>query len=473
LDSARQNQSQMPGAHRLAIEGGFQSLAQGLGEAYMGAYALFLGAGGLALGLVATIPTAATSAAQILAPRFTARAGGARRLIVGAWSAQAIGFAALGLCSLVPAPWPVTCLVALGFLAWGCGGLVVPVWTSWVSAAVPRARHGWFFGLRGAMQAAGALAAVLCGGALLSFLTGRGREGIGFALVFACAATARALSATLLARAPDPAYLPQGRHVAPLRPARASGKFRRLSTYLWSLHLATYVSSPFFVPYMLRDLRLPYLVVGTLIAVPAIVKIGTLRLWGHVADRVGPGALLRTTGWLVAPVPALWLVSGSSLWILAAQIYSGLAWGAFELAQASSILQTTRGRERQVAWFNAVDGGLLICGSLLGGTVVNLVNARGGRGYLAAMALSTILRLIPALAILWRLRGIGRPDFSHMMLPLRVWTVRPTRGLTLRLWEGIAVVAPRRGRKNDQAPAGRAAVAKTTDRPAAGELAAP
>jgi hypothetical protein len=231
------------------------------------------------------------------------------------------------------------------------------------------------------------------------------------------------------------------------RPARASRKFRRLSTYLWSLHLATYVSSPFFVPYMLRDLRLPYLLVGTLIAVPAVVKVCTLRLWGRVADRVGPGAVLRTTGWLVAVVPALWLVSRSPLWILAAQIYSGLAWGAFELAQASSILQTTRGRERQVAWFNAVDGGLLICGSLIGGTVVNLVNARGGPGYLAAMALSTLLRVVPALAILWRLRGIGRPAFSHLMLPLRVWTVRPTRGLTLRLLEGIAVVAPRRGRR--------------------------
>ena len=62
---------EVPGGRRLALEGSFQSLAQGLGEAYLGAYALLLGAGGLTLGLVATLPTAATSVAQILARRAT------------------------------------------------------------------------------------------------------------------------------------------------------------------------------------------------------------------------------------------------------------------------------------------------------------------------------------------------------------------------------------------------------------------
>jgi MFS family permease len=429
------------GARRLAFEGAFQALAQGLGEAYLGAYALFLGAGGLALGLVATLPTAATSAAQVLARRVGGAGSRPRRFLGRAWSTQAAGYAALGLCVLAPFPWSVVSLIVLGFVAWGCGGVAIPVWTSLVSGAVPGARHGWFFGLRGAAQAAGALVAILSGGLLLSILAAGGREALGFVLIFIYAALARGAGTVLLPRSLDAAPpAPERRRPLALRPARASRKFRRLSTYLWSLHLATYVSSPFFVPYMLKELRFSYLLVGALIAVPAIVKLCTLRLWGRVADRTGPGPVLRTTGWLVAPVPALWLLSASPWWILAAQVYSGLTWGAFELAQASSILATTRGRERQVAWFNTVDGGVLIAGSLIGGTVVNLVNARGGAGYLSAMGLSTALRLLPALALLWRVRGIGRPAFSHLLLPLRVWTVRPTRGLSLRLREGTALV---------------------------------
>src|SRR6266566_8192557 len=131
----------IPGGRRLAFEGAFQALAQGLGEAYLGAYALLLGAGGLTLGLVATLPTAATSAAQILARRASAGGGGSRRLLARAWSAQAFGYASLGLCLLAPHPWSVAVLIGVAFLAWGCGGLVVPAWTLLVSTLVPRAQR--------------------------------------------------------------------------------------------------------------------------------------------------------------------------------------------------------------------------------------------------------------------------------------------------------------------------------------------
>src|SRR2546425_7635593 len=71
-------------------------------------------------------------------------------------------------------------------------------------------------------------------------------------------------------------------------------------------------------------------------------------------------------------------------------------------------------------------------------------------------------------ALLSRVRGIGRPPFSHLMLPLRVWTVRPTRGLTLRLWEGIAVVTPRRLRRGGPGRAGRAPQGESFVSPIAG-----
>jgi MFS family permease len=423
-----------PGARPLALEGAFQALGQGLGETYLGAFALLLGAGGLTLGLVATLPTAATAAAQVLARRARARMGSARALLGRAWSAQALAYAALGLCLLVPYPWSVATLCAGASLAWGLAGVTVPAWTALVSVVVPPPRHGWFFGLRGSAQQLGMVAAILGGGAVLSWMTSRGREALGFACIFALAGVARSAGTALLARVPDPDRLPPERARAPgLRVPRASRKVRRLAFYLWALHLGTCVSTPFFVPYMLKDLRFTYAHVGLLIAVPATVKVVTLRLWGRLADRLGPGPVLRMTGWMVALVPALWLLSGSAWWILAAQVFSGIAWGGFELAQASSILQATRGREREVALFYAVDGGVLIAGSLIGGLTVDLFAGWRGSGYLAAMALSTALRLLPAASLLWRVRGIGKPPWSHLKIPLRVWAVRPTRGISFRV----------------------------------------
>lgn len=424
-----------PGAGPLAAEGGFQALAQGLGEAYLGAYALFLGAGGLTIGLVATLPTASTAAAQILAQRVLSRVAGIRALLARAWTAQAAGYAALGLVLLLPHPSSVVALIAVAGIAWGFGGLVVPAWTSLVSTVVPRARTGWFFGLRGSMQQLGTLLAILAGGALLSWMTRRGREGLGFALIFLAAALTRLLGTAFLARVPELARPVVDRR----RPARldallGSAKVRRLAVYLWTLHLATHMSSPFFVPYMIRELRYPYLLVGGLLAAPAIVKVMTIRFWGRVADRVGPGPLLRASGWFVAAVPIPWILFDGPGWILLAQIFSGLAWGAFELAQASSLLQATRGRERAVGLFNAVDGMMLIAGSLLGGAVVDLVDARGGPGYRAAFLISVLGRYLPAVLLLWQVRGIGRPTWSHLKIPMRLWAVRATRGFSLQPW---------------------------------------
>lgn len=159
-----------------------------------------------------------------------------------------------------------------------------------------------------------------------------------------------------------------------------------------------------------------------------------MRAWGRVADRAGPGPLLRAMGWIVAIIPALWLISRSPWWILVAQIFSGLVWGAFELAQASALLQTTRARERNVAFFNLVDGGAILGGSLLGGAIVMVFDGMGFSGYRAAMASSAALRAAPAALLLWRVRGIGRPPWSHLRMPLRFWAVRPTRGMALRPW---------------------------------------
>jgi predicted MFS family arabinose efflux permease len=217
---------------------------------------------------------------------------------------------------------------------------------------------------------------------------------------------------------------------------RGSDRFRRLALYLWALHFATHVSTPFFVPYMLDDLHWSYARIGLLLAVPAVVKILTVRAWGRIADRFGPGPLLRLAGWLVMPVPALWIVSESPWWILVAQAASGLSWGAFEVAQASALLQVTRGRSGAIGVFNLIDGSAILAGSLVGGVVVGFARGFGGSGYIAALLASAVLRLFAAGTLLRRVRGIGRPDWRHNDLPLRLWAFRPSRGFSLRPWGG-------------------------------------
>jgi MFS family permease len=419
----------------LAIEGLFQSLAQGLGETYLSALMVWLGAGGIVLGLIGAVPTAALAVSQVVAARIVAGGRHARRFISFTWLAQAVVLAIVGGFAVLTPELAIPLVGGAATFAWFLGGLSVPAWTSLVARTVPRERHGWFFGLRGSVQQLGIVIAILGGGVLLTSADAAGRTALGFVLVFGLAGLLRAVGTGLLIGVPERDRNRQGPPIrALLHELQTSVKFRRLALYLWALHFSTWVAAPFFLPYMLRDLRFDYELVGLLVAVPAVVKVATLRAWGRLADRIGPGPLLRRAGWWLLPVSGLWLVSENVWWIVGIQIYAGVVWGALELAQASSLLQTTRGREGLVGLFNFVDGGAMILGSLTGGIIAAAAERSIGAGFLVAIAVSTVMRVLTATFLLQRVRRIGKPPWSHLRIPLRMWGVRAGRGVTFRAW---------------------------------------
>jgi MFS family permease len=392
------------------------------------------------LGLVAALPTTFTSLAQAAARYLHSGGRRARRFIAACWTGQGAVLALIGSCALLGTDRATVLLCALAALAFSLGGLAVPMWTALVFRTVPRGSRGRFFGLRATMQQTGVLGAIVAGGFLLSRAQAVGTEAWGFVEIFVLAGVARVAGVAMLFATAAPVTTaarpaPSGRR----GPWLGSHRFRRLAFYLWGLRFGTSVAVPCFVPYMVRELRWPYLQVAVILAVPALVKTLTVRGWGRLADRVGPGPLLRASGWLVVPSAALWLVSDSPWWIVLAQVYSGIVWGAQELAQASAILETTRGRERSVGLFNFVDGAMIVAGSLAGGTLAWWLDGVRplASGFLFAMAASSVLRALPAIVLLWRIRGIGRPRWSHVALPLRVWAIRPSRGATLRPWPDI------------------------------------
>jgi MFS family permease len=419
----------------LAVEGWFQSVAQGLGETYLNVLAVWLGASPPLLGLVSALPTTVTAVSQAAAKRLGSGALELRRFIALNWTGQAVTLALVGACALLPAPLALAALFAVGIPSFALGGLSVPAWTRLVYHTVPRAGFGRFFGLRGAAQQVGVVMAILGGGLLLAASRHGGLEAWGFVALFCIAGATRLGGVAFLAAFSDPPAEDAARPRR-ARPGFGSHKFRRLCLYLWGLHFGSHLATPCFVPYMLRELDWSYERVALILSVPALTKVLTVRAWGRLADRIGPGPLLRGAGWFVVFPSVLWLLSASPWWIVSVQVYSGLAWGALELAQASAVVATTRGREGQVGLFNVVDGVMIVAGSLAGGCIVWLVErvAPEASGFLVAMGVSGVMRALPAGVMLWRVRGIGRPRWSHLALPLRLWSVRPSRGGSLRPW---------------------------------------
>jgi hypothetical protein len=161
----------------------------GLGEAYVPAFALALGHGATAAGLLATLPLLAGACFQLVTPEAVRRLHSYRRWVVACARFQALCFVPLALAALWS--WgPLAWLLAVASIYWGFSMATGPAWNAWATSLVPARLRVRYFARRSRSAQAALLIALLCSGAVLE--TGRRHqlELSAFAALFALAAGA-------------------------------------------------------------------------------------------------------------------------------------------------------------------------------------------------------------------------------------------------------------------------------------------
>jgi hypothetical protein len=123
-----------------------------------------------------------------------------------------------------------------------------------------------------------------------------------------------------------------------------------------------------------------------------------------------------------------WLISHDFLYLLALQIYAGLAWGALEFATMLSFFEGVEERDRTsvLSAFNLANAAAISLGALLGSQLFVLLEAPAS-AYAWLFAISSVGRL----AMLFVLRG-ARPARRVVEMRLRTLAVRPSAGVAER-----------------------------------------
>lgn len=401
----------------------------GLGETYVPAFALAVGLGGPAAGLVATLPMLAGAAFQLVTPAGARRLGSYRRWVVLCARLQALCFLPLvagALLGRIPAA--LLFVVMAGY--WGLGMGTGPAWNAWVGALVPMGQRARFFARRARWAHATLLAAILGAGFALDRGEAAGRELAVFAALFAAALAARLVSSGFLAAQSEPPGL-----VAAQRSLSPAGVWRvlhgseagRMLVYLVAMGASVHVAAPYFTPYMLGPLGLSYAEFTGLTAAAFAARIAFLPLLGRFAHARGSGMLLRVGAGATIPLPALWLVSDRFGYLLALQCLSGVAWGAVELATLLRFFDGLADRERAsiLTAFNLANTLAIAAGALAGGATLGaLGDARGA--YAGLFAGSALARLA---AFFLMPRTLGR---GVRAMVLRTLAVRPAAGAIQR-----------------------------------------
>lgn len=368
----------------------------GAGETFLPAFVLALGLGQVASGLVAALPFLAASVIQLASPWAAARVGSYRRWVTWLALLQALCFLPLAWAAWTRA---LPAWVAFGVvtLYWACGLASGPAWNTWMSSVIPLSVRVRYFAFRSRMGQVGLLLGLVAAGFGLQYYKGQGRELFAFGVLFLCSALFRLSSAYCLSRQSERPRLAATQRKVPWRELIArvrGGRDGRLILFLVVFQMAVHISSPYFNPYMLQQLDLPYVEYMGLVAVSFLTKILIFPRLGQFGKRVGPFRLMQASILGTACLPLLWMVSQNYIWLAATQIASGAVWAVFELGMTLALFEAIRDDERTdfLSLYNFVNAAAIVGGSLIG---ARLLGAFGEtmEAYMIVFAISAVARM--------------------------------------------------------------------------------
>jgi MFS family permease len=384
----------------------------GVGETYIAAFAVALGTGGIATGLITTLPALAGALLQLITPHVIRRLGSHRIWVVGCAVVQACALLMLPLAILLGG-WSAVLIYAAATLYWAAGQAGNPAWNTWIEDVVPLHVRTRFFARRSRISQICLLSGFVIGGLTLEL--GRSHTTrdsfqwtmLAFTILFVSAATCRFLSAWFLSRHSEPN---RGnitdRHISLAQWGRRMRQHSgaRLLVFLFAMQASVFISGPYFTPYMLGrgegKLHLSYFAFMVLIGVCFVGKALALPFWGRFAHRYGARKLLWLGAISIVPLSSLWILSQHFLWLGVVQILSGVLWAAFELAIVLMFFEAIPREERTslVTLYNLSNSAAMVCGTFIGALILRAF-AESVAGYYVLFGLSSLSRVVAVLLL--------------------------------------------------------------------------
>lgn len=415
---------------RLSVADGVSfSLMVGLGETYLPAFVLFLGLGEVVSGLIATVPVFIGSLLQLASPGMVARLRSYRRWVVLCASVQALSFVPL-VAAAVAGTMPNWAVIAIASIYWAAGLAAGPAWNSWMGTMVPARIQTQFFTVRTRWTQVAALVGFVGGGIVLHQSDFGISKATAFALLFLSAGTFRAIS-VLLIRGQSESIIPANEGMRPfcltgfLRSLKQRDVRGRALLYLLAIQFTSQFASPYFTPFMLKELELSYSRYAILIAASFIAKALVLPALGKYARGYGVRNLLWFGGVGIVFMPGLWLLTDEFNYLLLFQALSGVFWAAYDLAALLLIFEIISPKDRtwMLTAYNVAASASMAFAAVLGALTLRAVG--GGRfGYEVVFLISTVARA----GTLFLLHGVA--PRSRLVLPIafRTLAVRPGFG---------------------------------------------
>lgn len=398
-------------------DGASYNVMVGLGELYVGACAVSLGAADTLVALLTTIPMFVGSCAQTLTPILIDKTGKRRRWYMTGAVVQTLTWLPMISSVFLPKHIGFWVLLSSFVLYWCALQFSLPAWLSVMGDLVSPVTRGRFFGRRTAICILLQFIAGAVAGLGLGMSRRNGYESWGYATVFTGAMIARFSSTFFLSRMVEPPYTPREEERFTLIQffrRLPQSNFAKFVMFVGCLTASAQVVGCLFPIYWLKTLHYPYwwhytACVNALV----IVQIPALLFWGRAADRYGNKKVLIVTSIAVAILPALWLIS-TSIWLAVfLQMWSGFFWSGFNQAVQNFLLDavTPPKRARCNAYLSLMQNTGLLIGGVSGAIAIHYLPADIGwihfkYPFWTLLVISFVLRTGTVLFFLPRFREV-------------------------------------------------------------------
>lgn len=409
-------------------------LMLGLGENYLSACAVHLGASSLVIGVLASAPLFLGACFQPLAANLVDATGRRRRLYLFGAVLQALMWIPIVAAIFLPKPLDLWTLI-LGVILYFAGvHFASPPWNSTMGDLVPPEIRGRYFGRRNAAMIVCTWLATIVAGIGLHLYAEEGLASWGFGVIFTAAFAARIVSVRYLARMAEPPY-----HRTPddaftlvqfLRTLPRSN-FTKFVFLVAAMNFAAHVSGVYMVVFFLRDLKMTYAEFMVSTSLIVVAQIPALYFWGSIGDKFGNRKVLIVTALGITVIPLCWMFARSLLWVCVLQVWAGLFWSGFNLSAANFLLDSVSPpkRARCTAYFNLIVGTAVLVSGLLGSSLVDHLprrydllglEVRFSMGFCALLLLSFLLRLLTSIGFLSKVREVREvPNVSTAEMMFR------------------------------------------------------
>lgn len=379
------------------IEGAFASAMTGFTQEYFTPFLLVLNSTAKHVAMLSAFPNLFASLIQLKSADFAEKVKSRKRIVILFVLLQALMILPMVILAIRRGTSPYVFIIMV-ILFTSFGAIANPAWASLMSDLVPTRKRGEYFGWRNKTLGFIAVGMTFIAGCILS-VSKKINIFSGFALIFFFAFIFRVISWYYLRRMYEPKLEIKKEHyfniVDFLLNIRTSN-FAKFTVFVAMMNFSVNIAAPFFSMFILRDLKYSYLLY-TIITVTATLTIYfMIGRWGRHADKVGNLKVIKFVAPLIGIIPLLWIINRTPLFLIFAQIFSGLLWAGFNLCSINFIYDAVmpQKRTRCIAYFNVINGLALCCGALLGGFLLKWLPQLFGYKILTLFLISSCLRLI-------------------------------------------------------------------------------